>query len=275
MTNSALTRLRNPQRRAVYISRLRKLISSRFRQQRDDTVPVFVLGLQRSGTNMIMDVLHLRDDTEVFSESRENAAFDGYLLRDLQLIEGLIARSWAPFMCFKPISDSHRAEELIERFPYGRFIWIYRQYQDVANSRLRLFSDANRAIRLICRGESGAGWFDRGVSPATRKVLRSMEVDRLSEFDLACLTWWARNNIFVENALWRHRNVCAVRYEKLASDPGAGFAELFEFLDMKPSKNALRFVRKSSIGRHPAPVLDRQVDELCQQLLDQLNRHQR
>lgn len=268
-----LTKLRDPQRRAVRLARLRKKVVHHVKPSHPSATPVFVLGLQRSGTNMIMDVLHLRADTEVYSESRDSVAFNNYLLRELEIVDRLIEDSRSPYVCFKPIADSHRVHELMARYSEAHFIWIYRAFQDVANSRLRAFPHATRAIRLACRGETGGGWFDEGLSPETRRILREFDVERLSDFDLACLTWWARNRICIERALWQYGKVAIVRYEKLAADPATGFSSLFEFLAMPASAHALRFIRATSIGRHEAPPLDAEVETLCHQVLAELDRH--
>ena len=53
---------------------------------------LLVAGVQRSGTNMVMDVLERSLETDVYHE-RDPRAFDNYEMRPLEVIRGLRARS--------------------------------------------------------------------------------------------------------------------------------------------------------------------------------------
>ena len=268
-----LETLRDPQRRAVHVEGIVKKLRRRFAAPCPTSVPVFVFGMQRSGTSMLMNVLHLRRDTEVYDENKESRAFVRHRLRDLNTIKQLISDSRASYVCFKPIADSHRIDELLEQFPDSRAIWIYRDYKDVANSRLRKFSNVNRAIRLVCQGLPGGGWFDDGVSDATRKILTSMDVDALTEFDFACLTWWARNRIYIENELWNNDSILLVKYEQLVTSPIGTFDRMLSHLGMPPEPRSLRHVHQTSIGKNAAPPVNAEVETLCLELERSLDGH--
>lgn len=222
---------------------------------------------------MLMNVLHLRRDTEVFDENRESSAFDRHRLRDLEKIAGLVQNSRAAYVCFKPIADSHRIEQILSRFPLGRAIWIYRDYKDVANSRLRKFANVNRAIRLICKGLPGGGWFDDGVSDSTREQLKSLDVDTMTDFDLACLTWWARNRIYLEKELWNNGRILLVRYEQLVTSPIETFNRILAHLGMPAEPRSLKHVHQASVGKNKAPPLRSEVEALCYELETSLDSH--
>src|ERR1700721_775604 len=66
---------------------------------------VFVGGVQRSGTEMVMDVLERSPDTRVFHE-QDPRAFDRFELRADEVIRPL-ARSVAPCVVFNPFCDNH------------------------------------------------------------------------------------------------------------------------------------------------------------------------
>lgn len=233
--------------------------------------PVFVLGRQRSGTTMLMHIFHRHPDMLVLDEHRNSPAFADYRLRGADTIRSLLGEATFPFVCLKPICDSHRIRELYREFPGGHYIWVYRDFEDVANSSLRKFDVATRAIRLVCTGRPGGGWFDEGVSPRIREVLRQVYRPDLPDFDLACLIWWARNRLLIESGLAGQPGVTAVKYEALVSDPSRMLDWLFRRIDIRNPGHVERNVTARSIGRHAAPAMDEHVRELCRSTLAELD----
>lgn len=235
------------------------------------STPVFVLGKQRSGTSMLMFVFHRHPDTLVFDEHKGNAAFNRYRLRGTDDIRRVVEKSRYPFVCFKPISDSHQILKLFQAFPDGHFIWLYRDYRDTANSSLRKFAGATRAIRLVCTGQQGGGWFQDGISPPVEKVLRDVYRPDLPDFDLACLVWWARNQIIFESGLIGLPNVTITKYEALVSQPSSAVAWLCGRIGMPYRDRIVKTVSARSISRHRAPDLDASVQQLCDESLEALD----
>lgn len=227
------------------------------------TQAVFVLGKQRSGTTMLMRVFHRHPDMLVFDEHRDNPAFLDYRLRSGDTVRTLLAEAHFPVVCFKPICDSHRIAELRREFPEAHIIWLYRDFKDVANSSLRKFDAATRAIRLVCTGGAGGGWFREGISPRIGEVLRETWRPGLSDFELACLVWWARNQLVLESGLQGQPGFTLLKYEALASAPPAMLSWLFQRMGMRYSGGLERGITARSIGRHPAPDIDQRVLELC------------
>jgi hypothetical protein len=252
--------LRNPQRRAVKLSRFKKACVRPF-QSCHESIPVMVFGLQRSGTTMLMDVFYLHPDTEVYDEG-DGRAFTNCMLKELTIIDQIIATSRAKHVCFKPLMDSYNVTELLARYNGLCAIWMYRDYRDVAHSRLRRFKHANRATRLVIEGKPGGGAFAAGLSPATKETLRQFQ--GVSEFDLACLTWWAQNQLVVENEL--QDKVILINYEGLVTNPTHGFGALFSSLGMRPYPRALRFVHPRSIKKASSPPIDSDIETLCENL---------
>ena len=63
---------------------------------------VFVAGQQRSGTNMLMDVLDRHWRTDVFHET-DTRAFERYQMRDIDTIRTLVGRSRASHVVIKAL----------------------------------------------------------------------------------------------------------------------------------------------------------------------------
>jgi hypothetical protein len=231
-----------------------------------ETTPVFVLGIQRSGTTMLMFAFHLHPDIAVYDESRESKAFLDFRLRNMETTEKLISDSPFPVACFKPLADCHLATQLLERFPSARIIWAIRDYHDVANSFLRKFPHATRAIRLVCSEQEGGGWFQEGVSEETGQILRNLPWRDFSEYDFACLVWWARNRLFFEQNLDKEKRVLLLRYEKLVTAPEESLPEVTKFIGIPFSTQMTRYIHARSISRHSPPRINHSVQELCDKL---------
>lgn len=256
-------------------SRLQKTVTRPFKRARR-SVPVFVFGKQRSGTTMMMDVFHARRDTEVFDERAASPAFLDYRIRSFDAVAHLVERSKAPFVCFKPLADSHLSREFARRFPKAKLLWIYRDYVDSAMSGIKKWPGGRRAIRLVCTGQSGGGWFQEGVSEEAAEILRGLYSPELTDLDLACLVWWARNRLVLELELMRLENLLVVRYEDLVGESREqAFEEVFEFVGMPyDGRSVDRVVRKSS-GDRKRDGLSTEVRDLCDELLSTLNEHVR
>jgi hypothetical protein len=231
-----------------------------------ETTPVFVLGIQRSGTTMLMFAFHLHPDIAVYDESRASKAFFDFQLRGMETTEKLIQTSPFPVACFKPLADSHRATQLLQRFPSARCIWALREYHDVANSFLRKFPHATRAIRLVCSDQEGGGWFQEGVSEETGQILRNLPWQNFTDYDFACLVWWTRNRLFFEQNFDKEKRVLLLRYEKLVTAPEESFAEVTNFIGIPFSTQMTRYIHARSISRHSPPMLNPSVQKLCDEL---------
>lgn len=249
---------------------LQKQVQRKLRPECDSRA-VFVLGKQRSGTTMLMHVFHRHPDMLVYDEHRDSAAFLDHRLRSAGTVRTLLAEAHFPAVCMKPICDSHRIAELHREFPDAHIVWLYRDFRDVANSSLRKFDTATRAIRQVCTGGSGGGWFREGISPPIGKVLRETWHPGLSDFELACLVWWARNQLVLESGLAGQPGITLLKYEALASAPPAMLRWLFQRLGMRYSEGVERGITARSIGRHSTPAIGRPVLELCSRALARLD----
>lgn len=255
----------DPQKRGRFAARIAKACRQVFSAPVSAT-PVFVLGIQRSGTTMLMFAFHQHPDIAVYDESRASKAFLDFRLRSLENSKKLITSSCFPFICFKPLADSHLANQLFAAFPCARVIWALRDYSDVANSFLRKFPHATRAIRLVCSGQEGGGWFQEGISGETGHILRGLPWRNFSDYDFACLVWWARNRLFFEQKLNEDSRVMLLRYEKLVTEPEVSLQLVTQFIGVPFSSKMTMYIHAKSIARHTRPKISKTVLELCDEL---------
>lgn len=263
--------LKNKEMRARYLARLRKKLWAGARKD-SPTMPIFVAGWQRSGTTMLMNVFQLHPDVEVYNESHNSKVFLDYRVRDLSILKKTLQRCRFPFACYKIICDSHILQKFIDAFPEAKIIWVYRDVKDNAESHLRKFPHATRAIRLVSHDQPGGGWFAEGVTPNIAKQLRELPLKSLTEFDYACLAWWVRNSLFFELGLERISNVRVMQYEELVKDPRSAMSNLFNWAGTEWSERAFRFVHARSVGKKDLPKLHPEVEVLCDELKERLDK---
>jgi hypothetical protein len=265
-----LTSLRDAQKRDKYLSLLRKYLLQRLRKPRN-CKPVFVFGKQRSGTSMLMFAFHRHPEALVFDEHRDDRVYRDFRIRSLDVIQDVISESRFQVVCFKPICDSHLIGRFVQAFPDAHHIWIYRQYQDVASSTLRKFESATRAIQLVSTGQPGGGWFDEGLSVETRRTLMRMYRPDLSDFELSCLVWWARNRIVMECGLLPSSDVTVLKYEELVANPGPVLRWLFARMNVPFHRRIGARMTPRSIGKHSMPQIDEEIRGVCDNLMHQLD----
>ena len=238
----------------------------------DSSLPAFVFGQQRSGTSMLMYLLEMHDMTELYDEAWESPVFREYRIRSFEAVDVALARSRARLVCVKPICDSHVIRRFLERYPEGRHLWIHRHYLDAANSTIRMFEKSDRALRIVCTGGTGGGWFQEGISEEMLRRLKKVYRPHFSRLECACLVWWARNRLVLEEDLAREENVYLLRYEDLVTRVEEETRQLFRFLGLPFQRSVTAHVHAESIRRHDYPPVDPTVADLCEELTENLDR---
>ena len=262
---SKLQKLKDPQNRSRLQAIYKKKIVSLIIQPKQSSI-CFIMGNQRSGTTMLMNMLHKHKDIEVFDESYNSPVFINYRLKQIDDIKKQIVKSKFKLVAFKPLADSHDAPFYVNALTNLKIIWCVRYYCDVANSHLRKFSDPNHALRKVMEGRSGGGWFQEGISNETLNILNSLNYKLLSEFDLACLIWWARNKLYFDNLLNKKSNCMVLIYERLVSNPAVECKKITRFLGLDYSPKMIKYIHSKSIQKNSYPKLNEEVEMLCEHL---------
>jgi len=254
--------------------RLRKWLWQRRHLDRNpEKTTVFVVGCQRSGTNMLMDTIERAPDAWVYHEDSRSVAFRNYRLRSDEVIERLIRRSYARTVGFKPVCDSHWTDRLLDRHPDSRAIWIYRDYQDVANSAVRNFG-AHQAdiVRWIVEKDwKTLDWRGERLSESTVDLVHRVYRSDLSPEEGAALFWYMRNQLFFELSLHRDERVLFVRYEHLVGRPGEVFPRVFSFIGCTLDPVFYAGVFESSVRKHAFPEIDPELRKACEELQARLD----
>lgn len=226
---------------------------------------IFVAGMQRSGTNMVMEVLERSPRTDVYHES-DARAFDRFEMRDEGVIRQLAARSRAPFFVIKALCELDRIRHLMDAFGPARTLWILRDMEDVVNSAVHSFRNFPAQLERIVANRNAAQWRGRGMSDETHAHLRALYHSGMDEASAAALTWYFRNVLYFDQGLDRDPRVMLVTYESLVAEPHAVFPRIFAFLGLEYSRWVARIVHARSVGRRPPPQLEPGVKALCEGL---------
>jgi hypothetical protein len=270
-------------------TRLQRLAARKFFLQRlhsapGESRPVFLVGNVRSGTSMIVFQLANSWQVDLYNED-DPAAFEDWRLKKLDVIAGLVSNSRAPVTLFKPILDTHRAHELMARFPESRLIFAYRHFDDVVNSARRRFYrpdgsfDPSRLYPPRDPRDPTTRWmqtdfaeFDQAPPPEeTRAAVRTLWKEDLNLESRIALRWLFINRLYFDLGLDRLARVLLVCYEEIVAAPEREFQRICRFLGLDFEAQVTHGVFSSSIGRNRAPEIDPPIRAACEQMAGRLD----
>jgi hypothetical protein len=227
---------------------------------------VFVAGMQRSGTNLLMDVLDASADTQVFHET-DPRAFERYEMRDLGVIRQLADTCPAPVFVIKALCELDRIRNLMDTLAPAKTLWVVRDWRDSANSAIKSFGNFVPQWKRLADGDASE-WRGRGMSPATRELLAAMYHEDASEAEGAAIMWFYRNALFFEQQLAADRRVRAVFYEDLVKHPMREVAAVYEFLGLQGfNRRVAGRIHARSVKHRSPPDISPAVSTLCDELL--------
>lgn len=246
----------------------------RTRHPTDEKRPVFIVGCNRSGTNMVCAALGNSPHGWAYQESEFSPAFNAYYLRPDWILERLIRYAPAPIVAFGGILDSQFTDDLLARFAGSRALWVYRGYEDVANScaRKRWDDHFKNLARWVANGElERLGSRGRRVTGETVRLFGDLFREDLSREDYACLYWYLRNQIYFDLELHEDPRVLIVQYEDAVLDRERAFRRVFDFVGFPYDPAVVQHIYASSVNKHPWPGVEAGIREVCEDLQRRLD----
>lgn len=245
--------------------RVRKNVQQRLRPRPVD-LTVFVAGMQRSGTNLVMDVLDASAATDVFHET-DPRAFERYEMRDAATIHALVANSRAPVFVIKALCELDRVRELMDGYAPAKTLWVVRDWRDSVRSAVKSFGNFVPQWRRLASGDA-SDWRGRGMTDATRELLAALWHDAATEAEGAAVMWFYRNALFFERGLDSDARVRVLFYERLVSLPEREIAAVYAFLGLRGFGPAVvRRIHARSVKRREIEGVSPAVAALCDDLL--------
>jgi hypothetical protein len=235
-------------------------------------MPVFLVGVQRSGTNMVVRGLEESPEVEVHNEN-DGSAFERFRLRPDPVVREIVVASRHQYVLFKPLCDSHRVDELLALGTPtpGRAIWAYRGVEGRVRSALAKFGDTNlRVLTEIAAGRSGDMWQAQRLSDANLELIASFDWSSTSPASAAALFWYVRNTLFFDLGLDRREDVLLSSYDALIAAPEAGTKALASFLGLEWHPGLAAHIEQRDGGRPARLDLDARVRAVCDQLEERL-----
>jgi hypothetical protein len=243
------------------------------RSQPPGGAPVLLVGLQRSGTNMIARGLERAPEFAVYNENH-SAAFSRFRLRPDPVIRRLVDDSLHPYVLLKPLCDSHRTAELLDDLGTGRpgsALWAYRSVDGRARSAVAKFGDANRqALDEIAAGRLDR-WEAQQLSRDSLNLVASFDWPRMSPTSAAAMFWYVRNRLYFELGLDRRPDVLLVSYDAMVRDPQAEARRICAFLEF-PYRDRLVAHIAPRPPATPGPLdIDPRIRVCCDELTARLD----
>jgi hypothetical protein len=231
---------------------------------------IMVVGCQRSGTTLMLDVFDEDPRCLSFGEfsALSGVGEGGIRLRPLPEVKAQIARSGAPITVLKPLVESQQTPRLLDGLPNARAVWMFRGFESVAVSNVNYFGrdNAERDLRLLLTNDP-PNWRGELVPDEVRAVVEKHHGPNMSPYDAAALFWWARNRLFFDLGLDERPDVFLCEYEALVAAPRPVMHSIYEFCDLNPpARDTTRRVHSQARDRGSSTVLSAEVKDLCAEL---------
>jgi hypothetical protein len=235
-------------------------------------VPVYVVGLQRSGTNMLLRGLDAAPEIEVRGEN-DRTVFHRFRLRPDDVLRSTVHSSRHAIVLVKPLCDSQRVDELLDLpgLAPGRAVWAYRDADDRARSEVAKFGDSNlQALRRIAGGTDAGMWQGERLDPSARELVASFDYDAMSPDTAAVLFWVVRNGLYFSLGLHDRSDVMLSSYDALVADPEASMQAVCDFIGFPNRPDLWSHIEaRSSHDRRPLDI-DPRVRQLADEMTERL-----
>jgi hypothetical protein len=230
---------------------------------------LFVSGVQRSGTTLLLELLELSPEARVFHEG-SRVAFENFMMRDVETIRRLYEKSPATLIALKALHEAHKLPSLLEAAPSAKAIWIYRHYDAVVRSTVRTWPGGRNQIDDVVRDPATGGWRGLGMSASTLATLRRHYRPDIDDYTAQALFWWWRNELVFDLGLAHDARVFILRYESLLRDPPQKIAELCRFAGLEPERTMPSIIRGERAAIPELPI-EPSVRALCDAQLAKLD----
>ncbi len=226
---------------------------------------ILIVGTQRSGTNLLMDVLERSVKTDVYHEI-DKRAFDSYLMKPIADINLLKKNSKAEFFVIKGLCEAQKTEVLLNELSPAKAIWVVRHYNDVINSMNISFKSTVEVFQQIKIDKLAGGWRTENISDQTYQLVKTLVHPGLTNKSASALLWYIRNIIYFEKGYDTNNNIKVLNYNGLVLNPERTLTNINKYtgLSYKPFMSSI--INSNSIKKNEEPVIDEEISNLCSNL---------
>jgi hypothetical protein len=190
--------------------------------------------------------------------------------QDYPTVMGRLRRIPFEVVAAKPLVESDRAVALMDAADPVKAVWMLRHYRGVAQSSLRRFGENNPYLDLQPFGDHDSlDWRCRGASKETRETVVGLMDEGLPPLDAAAVFWWARNQLYFDQQLWRDERIRIIRYERACNSSVEVAGVLSDYIEVAlPHRSIAAKVRPEPEAAPELNDLLPDVQRLCQKLWD-------
>jgi hypothetical protein len=237
---------------------------------------LFILGFQRSGTTLMLRIFERDLNTKIYGEFSILSSLDKerhIRLNPLPMVKEVIDKDRAPLIIVKPLVETQNATKLFDYFKEAKGLWMYRHYKDVISSAISRFG-ARRGDALRCIVDRiPNNWRSENVPDAMREIVLKHFSEEMNPYDAAALFWFVRNNFFFHLNLDKNPAVMICKYEDLVISPLTIMRQVYDFVGCPfPGEKAVTEVHASSVKKGANIELSPEIELLCQEMWDKLNK---
>ena len=249
----------------------RRLVLNALQGGRPQTQVVFIMGAQRSGTRVPLVALESAPDMLTFREGAR-PYFEGVRLTEEAALDRLFEGCAFPVLVLKPLCESHRARELLARFPGSRVLWIFRDHHDtIASASLKWRSGIDAVERIVEGRLRPDDWRGGGLSPELLDVARRLYQPGLSLHHANAILWFLRTRLLLDLDLFNCPEALVIKYEDLTSAPAVHFARVFRFLGQRLESGYLNQIHRNAGRRRPLSGIPPMVADACEALYGEVD----
>ena len=156
-------------------------------------------------------------------------------------------------------------------------IWIYRRYQDVANSAVVKWGTHQKDIMrwIHARDHESLWWRGERLPEDFVAWVDGLDPESLSDHEAAVMFWYVRNRFYFDLGLDRRDDTLLVAYEDLVTDPKAQGERIFRFLGLPFDPASVHDVRSSSVSKQAFPEVRPEIVERAEALSRRLDERRR
>ncbi|MEM8584507.1 MAG: sulfotransferase [Bacteroidota bacterium] len=248
-----------------------------FTRSKAQKTVVCIVGCQRSGSTMLYKIFCKDPRTKVYQEFSSLSSDDKQhkiRLNPIEKVAKTISRIKHPVVVLKPLVESQRIDALSQISKNTKYIWLYRNFEDVAASNLKKFGKENglKNLKPVVSGEKN-NWRSEHLSSNIVQRVRGFHSSSITQVDAAALFWWVRNQLYFQQNLNQNDRVYTCQYESLVTDPIAEMKKIYAFLSISyPGNHIVSDVHSHSIGKGKDIQLAKEIKAICSSTLEQLNR---
>lgn len=208
-------------------------------------LPVFLLGFQRSGTNMTVWTLDKSPVVTLYNEN-DDRAFKNFKLLPLNQIKDLIAGTPSNIALFKPITDSMRMIDFLSSLENLKIVYIFRHYLDVISSHQYAFGQ--KGYDLLKDRVTHAKFLEFKWFNGLEFVNFSSELSKYKDAsfeNLIAISWIEHVRRLIDAQAFIHKQVKVCNYEDICINPQKEYSTMFEFCSVPFDNSYVQNIRNA------------------------------